>query len=134
MSTLFAARYVSLTQKYNVCRQVRRYKHTFTNCFKYIFQKEFPFGMVHIPAHCEESSSRNSREHSRRQTVDSTEGNVYIMFSIDHIFPRKKKNCHNSRRFMDGFTSSCVTGGAFYYTRHNSNFHRRLSQRFIALY
>jgi len=64
----------------------------------------------------------------------STEGNVYIMFSIDHIFPRKKKNCHNSRRFMDGFASSCLTGGALYYTRHNSNFHRRLSQRFIALY
>jgi len=91
MSTLFAARYVSLTRKYNVCRQVRRYKHTFTNCFKYIFQKEFPFGMVHIPARCEESSSRNSREYSHRQTVDIAPRATFTLCFQSIIFFCEKK-------------------------------------------
>jgi hypothetical protein len=44
----------------------------------------------------------------------------------------EKNNCHNSRHFMDSFTSGRTTNGAFRCARHNSNFRRRKSQRLPA--
>jgi len=121
-------------------------EYTFTisnssSCFKYTFQIELPSGAVNISADCEGSFLPILAGVSADipTAVDvHTKGTICITLPVSCTL-EKKNNCHNSWRFMDGFTSSRMINSAFCCVRYNSNLHRRTkrkswrySQRFVA--